>query len=133
MPQAPYEPSERKVRFDLPSSGYDVIADAKKMVEILEKEWLEEERKKQKNKSKAIPLSLSNGNSIDDDDDDDSSDAMSVDSESNDASEEFTRHYGCSVTNGDIWKGYNTLMTKIDVSFGAWGLYNYYRMEASKV
>ena len=105
------------------------------MVEILEKEWLEEERKKQKNKSKVIPLSLSNGNSIDDDDDDDddSSDAMSVDSDGNDASEEFTRHYGCSVTNGDIWKGYNTLMTKIDVSFGAWGLYNYYRMEASKV
>ena len=126
MWQDPYEPPEQKVRFDLPSSGYDVISDAKKMLEILEKEWLEEEKKKKKEKSKTINF-ISNG---DDEADDDDSDAMSVDSDGSDADQEVSRHQGCSVTNGDIWKGYSTLMTKIDVTFGAWGLYNYYRMEA---
>ena len=26
---------------------------------------------------------------------------------------------------------YSTLMTKIDVSFGAWGLYNFYKMQVT--
>ncbi len=33
--------------------------------------------------------------------------------------------------NGVLWKDFATLMTKIDVTIGAWGLYNYYRMEVS--
>lgn len=36
---------------------------------------------------------------------------------------------GCVVKEGEIYNGYAILMTKIDVSFGAFGLYNYYRMQ----
>jgi hypothetical protein len=60
-------------------------------------------------------------------DDNNSDDASDVDSVT--ASQD--KHHGCNVTNGDVWKGFATLMTKIDVTYGAWGLYNYYRMEVT--
>ena len=36
---------------------------------------------------------------------------------------------GCIVGDGSIHDGYTILMTKVDVSFGAWGMYNFYRMQ----
>ena len=52
------------------------------------------------------------------------------DGKSDDSDEKrHAQHVGCNVQNGELWKDFSTLMTKIDVAFGAWGLYNYYRME----
>jgi len=39
---------------------------------------------------------------------------------------------GCIVTNGELYDGRAVLMTKIDVSYGAWGLFNFYRMQIWK-
>ena len=40
---------------------------------------------------------------------------------------------GCIVNDGELCDGYAILMTKIDVSYGAWGLYNYYRMQVHEL
>ena len=36
---------------------------------------------------------------------------------------------GCTVTDGHVLEDYEILLNKVDVSFGAWGLYNFYRMQ----
>ncbi|TRY73067.1 hypothetical protein TCAL_13884 [Tigriopus californicus] len=46
--------------------------------------------------------------------------------------EGVSRPQGLTIQNGSIHDGYAILMTKIDVSFGAWGLYNFYRMQIWK-
>ena len=40
---------------------------------------------------------------------------------------------GCIVKEGTIHNGYTILMTKVDVSFGAWGMYNFYRMQVRPI
>jgi predicted DNA-binding WGR domain protein len=39
---------------------------------------------------------------------------------------------GCTVTEGHILEEHSVLLTKIDVSLGAWGLYNFYRLQIWK-
>ena len=40
------------------------------------------------------------------------------------------KHNGCNTgSDSFVFDGHAVTMTKIDVSFGAWGLYNYYRMQ----
>jgi len=99
------------------------------MLKALEKDWLEEEKKKRK----GDVIKIKNNTNFNDDDMEEECENMSVDSDDSDATEnestKFKKHHGCSVTLGEIWNGYATLMTKIDVAVGAWGLYNYYRME----
>ncbi len=36
---------------------------------------------------------------------------------------------GCVVNSGELHKDYTVLMTKVDVNAGAWGIYNFYRMQ----
>ena len=102
----------------MPTSGYDAISDAKDMLKILEKEW---DRLQQLKSNKRDVILNDVNNDV----------ASSCDVSDAIESETATleRHHGCSVTNGEIWNNFSTLMTKIDVTFGAWGHYNYYRME----
>ena len=39
---------------------------------------------------------------------------------------------GCTVTDGHIHNNYNILLSKVDVGFGAFGLYNFYRIQVWK-
>ena len=39
---------------------------------------------------------------------------------------------GCVVSDGEIYQDYQVLLNKVDVSAGAWGLYNFYRMQIWK-
>ena len=38
---------------------------------------------------------------------------------------------GCIVKEGELHSDFHVLMTKVDVNGGNWGLYNFYRMQAS--
>ena len=38
----------------------------------------------------------------------------------------------CEVNDGELFKDYSILMTKVDVANGAWGMYNFYRMQIWK-
>lgn len=46
-----------------------------------------------------------------------------------DNEERHPKPSGCQVKNGELWKDYAILLTKIEVTSGVWGLYNYYKME----
>jgi hypothetical protein len=51
------------------------------------------------------------------------------DSSDEDEDDEEQKPNGLVVKDGEIYNEHSVLMTKIDVAFGAWGLYNFYRMQ----
>ena len=71
------------------------------MLKILEKEADEAEKKKKN------------------DDDDDDEDVL------------YKKQSGCIVKDGDIYNGYTVFMSKVDVKYGCYGMYNYYRMQVN--
>ena len=138
--------ADRKRLFERPDDcvdwdgdfAYDVAEDARAMLTQLEAEADREALRKKK------------GRDDHDDDDDDDGDAMDVeegddgesndDGDSNDDMEEgderdelLEKNYQCIVQDGKIHQGYTILMSKIDVTFGKFGMYNFYRMQASCV
>ena len=105
------------------------------MLKVLEAQWKADEANKSKLKTPKPQIvkmvdSDTDSSSESDSDEDADADAEDDEVESEDDDEEVNpKHSGCNVKHGEIWNGFATLMTKIDVTFGAWGLYNYYRME----
>ena len=76
------------------------------------------------------PESMEEDEEKDSDDEDEEEEDEEEDEESHRKKDELTaRPRGCIVTEGSIHSGYTVLMTKVDVSFGAWGMYNFYRMQ----
>ena len=61
------------------------------------------------------------------DEDEDEEDEDEDEEDDNEIGSESDAPDGCIVTDGHLHEEYSILMTKIDVSFGAWGLYNFYR------
>lgn len=114
---------------DWPSDfPFDVNEDSRAMLAILRK------RRQQK------PSNLGNQTSDDDTDEDmmseDESDSQGDSDMDIEETQENEGHFegvsrppGLTIQQGHIHDGYAILMTKIDVSFGAWGLYNFYRMQ----
>jgi hypothetical protein len=116
----------------LPTTDYNVVEDAKEMLKILEAEWKADDANKTKTvkpqKPQVVKMDDSDSDSSSDNDSDGDTDVNEVESE-DDEDVDNAKHAGCNVKHGEIWNGFATLMTKIDVTYGAWGLYNYYRME----
>ena len=138
---------------------YDVVADARRMLAQLEAEADKNPKRRQKingtRKEGGLcstlqaalkrPARRSSSDDDDDDDEEDEEESDAEDSESEDNSEddaemedeaastkdETTRKpKGCVVKQGGtLHGGFTVLMTKIDVSAGAFGMYNFYRMQ----
>ena len=102
------------------------------MLKILEAEWKADDANKTKTikpqKPQVVKMVDSDSDSSSISDSDEAADVNEVESE-DDEDVDNVKHAGCNVKHGEIWNGFATLMTKIDVTYGAWGLYNYYRME----
>ena len=158
-PNAGFEVSDR-INWDQ-EFNYDIKSDARKMLKKLEEQAAkeaEEKAKKEKNTLDAImsmdldtqedkddevedePMDVDNDkDSVSDDgsnsdesyesfeDDDNEGDGTSIPKD-----ESLVKPVGCIVKDGQVYDNYTILMTKIDVSFGAWGLYNFYRMQIWK-
>eukprot|EP00095_Tigriopus_kingsejongensis_P005843 maker-scaffold697_size109876-snap-gene-0.23 protein:Tk05843 transcript:maker-scaffold697_size109876-snap-gene-0.23-mRNA-1 annotation:"poly(adp-ribose) polymerase pme-5-like" len=107
--------------------SYDVNQDARAMLAVLE------QREREKAKISSISQSqVEEGSDTDEDSNSQASpspseDGMDIDEESNEP-----KPRGLVIKEGHIQDKYSVLMTKIDVSFGAWGLYNFYRMQIWK-
>ena len=134
---------ENNGSFGLPPSpietgfNFDVTEDALKMFEILEKKAKEA----QMNGHQPPNVQIDDDSmEVDDDDDDESAESGDEQSEmseeendsENNANENVNKPRGCEVKDGEIVKDYSVTMLKVDVSIGAWGLYNYYRMQLWK-
>ncbi len=103
---------------------FDVKEDAEAMLKILEKKAIQAEKKFEKKKKS------NQGGDVDMDSDDEDVDGETygvVKDELKDKPE------GCTATDeAKLYKGYSVLMQKIDVKYGAWGMYNFYRMQIWK-
>ena len=111
-------------------SESQVLEDSRKMLEILEK------RQDREHKGKRATMRDSTSEDEEDMEVDDSSDS---DSDASDddvddgiVNDEEKKHPGCIVKDGFIYEGHTVIMNKIDVKYGAWGMYNYYRMQVRK-
>ncbi len=111
---------------------YDVQKDAEAMLKILEKKAEEEEKRASKKKTKEDAMD------VDDDDEEEDDDGISlfwpgkrygvVKDELKD------KPSGCTATkDAKLYDGHTVLMQKIDVKYGAWGMYNFYRMQVSQL
>ena len=92
--------------------NYDVVKDANAMLKILEE--------KQEKKSKMLNGRMNQSMDIDDsyDEESDSDDESEI-------NETNKKVQGCNVTHGVIHKDRTVIMTKVDVSRGFYGLYNF--------
>ncbi len=127
---------------------YDVCDDAQKMLKILEDKAEEEEKTEVKlTKTRSISAVAME---VDSDEEKDSDEEMDSDEEEDDDDDdgdngvrikkygvvknELTdKPSGCTATkDAEILKEYTVLMQKIDVKYGAWGMYNFYRMQIWK-
>ena len=103
IPQIPYVPSERaNMEVDLPTTGYNVVEDAKEMLKILERNAEEEMKTKKKtttivNQRKRRHDSDSAESSEADDDDDDNDNEDKSDVTDDDHEERHPKHHGCNV------------------------------------
>ena len=129
---------ENNGSFGLPPSpietgfNFDVTEDALKMFEILERKIKEA----QMNGHQPPNVQIDDDSmEVDDETNSENSESDCVsssnDSESN-ANENVNKPRGCEVKDGEIVKDCSVTMLKVDVSIGAWGLYNYYRMQLWK-
>ena len=113
---------------------YDVHDDAQRMLKILEEKAAEEEREAEK-----LKRGKEEEEAMEVDDEDDDGDMWGFLRLWTEKKPGVVRNQlkdkpdGCSATKDAVlYKGYTVLMQKIDVKYGAWGMYNFYRMQVSR-